>query len=60
MSDSTLPRKVAAADAQFSPVPRLTHSAVLVHDIEICSDDEVDLVITNYEEEINRRVHLAT
>ena len=30
-------------------------SAVLLHDVEICGDDEMPLVITNYEEEINRK-----
>ena len=30
-------------------------SAVLLHDVEICEDDDMPLVITNYEEEINRK-----
>ena len=39
----------------FSP-----RSAVLFHDIEICSDDEVPLQITNYEDELNRKPPLPS
>ncbi|KAI0765028.1 hypothetical protein C8Q74DRAFT_1370900 [Fomes fomentarius] len=53
-----MPREVRQGDVikieRMLRVPYGNATVVLVHDIEICSDDEVDLVIINYEEEINR------